>query len=254
MGKLDHSYYCVTNVEQAKKYFTALINGFGGCGGFNFNLNQNDKEKDYFTVPTFIDQIHLMEELLDEFLESNKLPKDNFKIWIHYQGPIATREYELMDDFMYGDLADETRDGKSFLSYAKLIHEQTQSFDPTVYIVTPPVKFMVPLASIDEMINVLALTKLVYKTPITKYAVLKDNVGIDEIRFFTMRDGAITMFILFPDMLHCCCVDNREKYMLDIDDGFVSVFGKPINWGEYSVSFNKWKEAGYSYKLKINTL
>ena len=100
------------------------------------------------------------------------------------------------------------------------------------------------------MLNVLSLAKLVYGTPITKYVVLKDNVGIDEIRFFTMRDGAITMFILFPDMLHCCCVDNREKYILDIDDGFVSVFGKPVTWGVYSQAFNKWKAADYSYKLK----
>lgn len=139
---MEKSYYCVTTVEQANKYFTALINGFGGCGGFNFSLTATDKEKDYFTVPSDIASIHLMEELLQAFLESNKLPKDNFKIWINYQGPIATREYELMDDFMY-ESADETKNGRSFLSYAKLIHEKTEQFDPTVYIVTPPVKFMV---------------------------------------------------------------------------------------------------------------
>jgi hypothetical protein len=190
-----------------------------------------------------------MEELLDEFLDTHKLPKDNFKVWLNYQGPIATREYEQMDDFTHVcDLSNAKEKLELLMPYAKLVSERTESFDPTLYIVTHPIKFLKPLDNTNDMLNVLALSK----APITKYVVLKENAGEHEIRFFTMNDGAITMFILFADRLHCCCVDNLEKYILDIDDGFVSVTGQPIRWGEYALAFNKWKASGYTYKLRIN--
>lgn len=269
MIKSDYSYYDVqivnNNLETLEKYFKALITGFSGCGGYNFSLCKDDCGK-YHKIPEKLEDIGSMWNIFKKFTEK---AGNSFEVRLNYAGSADEREYNLMSDFTDAVVNKYLTKKviESFYKRAEKLATKIIEYVPIPMVAlqqvqqvqqvqqTPPTKFKHKFENINQMIGFLALLKTKFNLPITKFMVLQQNCNRSEIRFFikkqTESKSVIQMFILLDDLLHYCSSDNVEKYILDIDDGFFTIFGQKILHGEFYESFNRWKNSAYSYRLKI---
>ncbi|AYV85328.1 MAG: hypothetical protein Satyrvirus11_10 [Satyrvirus sp.] len=97
MGKNDHSYYDIHvadgNLDGVKKYFKALINGFGHCGRFGFSLDKTESDKEWW-VPNEISEMDKMIETLKNFL-GDKV-NSTFDLRINYSGSTAPSDVDSL--------------------------------------------------------------------------------------------------------------------------------------------------------------
>ncbi|AYV85184.1 MAG: hypothetical protein Satyrvirus6_16 [Satyrvirus sp.] len=268
----DHSYYDVKivdgNLEPMLKYFKALINGFGGCGEYAFCFGKEEDIQKVYVVPSDMKDINSMVNNLKDFINQGVSQK-TFDVRIVYFGNMSMREFQQIHDFTdelsnkYLKMANE-----KLIILAKYLTNEIQCFGFTQHMFTEPIILNPKLTSIQEMLSFLSILKTKFNIQIVKYLVLKKNAKMNEIRFYTVSvpppnlypqqqntnqnvQKIMRMFVLFEDYLFCCNPTTNEKYLLDIDDGFLTVSNQKVVHGEYHKSFNKWKKSGYNKKLKI---